>query len=151
MYLIYYNMDQIHQLFNEPEKWIFTDILDGRKYYVWSNICDDDVLGMTLTTLWMDFTLLLLLWTSLLFTSPRISWPCLTSRYVFWDTCFSRINWDIHSIYFHCFYFRFLSFLVSGEEKDRENLSKLSLSLLRWESSEFLLHLPIHVQHIELN
>jgi hypothetical protein len=89
MYLIYYNMDQIHQLFNEPEKWIFTDILDGRKYYVWSNICDDDVLGMTLTTLWMDFTLLLLLWTSLLFTSPRISWPCLTSRYVFWDTCFN--------------------------------------------------------------
>ena len=42
----------------------------------------DHALGTIWTTTWMVFTLHLPSWTSLLFTSPRTSWPYLTSRYM---------------------------------------------------------------------
>ena len=43
---------------------------------------DGGISGITWITTWTVFTLLLLLWTSLLFTLPRTSWPCPTSRHV---------------------------------------------------------------------
>ena len=103
----------------------------------------------TWTTTWMDFTLLQLLWTNLLFTLPRTSWPCPTSRHATTNILILCINWTVrllqnwetHSFFFLQYFTRFLSFLVSGEARDKENLSNVSLSLPRWESSEFLAEL----------